>query len=149
MTLLKEHSLASNSQPKASGVAAIIEQINKLDESDLLQVRTNIDALLKLDLDSLDLNEELNLQYRQAKSLLLEVQKDNSVPANQKAQMFNAARAQLADIIKQQESVWGMQRLKKFEVAFVKAANLLTEEARAAFFDLYGEYLKDPADAQA
>lgn len=140
---MKDLSLSANSQNPdgKSRVDLICAQLGSLDENDLAQIRFKIDELQPLDLEALDLNAELALQFRLAKALLVEVQKAGDIPANQKAQIFNSVRAQLADIVKQQESVWGMERLKGFEVAFLKAANSLPDEARDLFFDLYAKFL--------
>ena len=142
---LKSHSLAATPpKPKAlTAVEVLLPEIERLSESELGDLRHEIDLRLHLDLSKLDLSEELALQFRQVKALLHEIQNDSATPVNQKSQLFNSARGQLSDIIRQQEAVWSMERLKTYEVAFVKCAHLLTEEARAAFFDLYGTYLKD------
>ena len=100
--------------------------------------------MLQLDLGNLNLAEELSLQFRQAKALLHEVQGDKSIATNQKAQILNSARAMLSDIVRQQAEVYNMERLKKFENAFVKSANAMSAEQREIFFELYGKYLKDP-----
>ncbi len=142
---LKNHSLTQEPKPViVSPVTLLLPEIEKLSEAELVELRHEIDLRLQLDLDQMDLSEELALQYRQAKALQQEVQGDKMTPANQKAQIFNSVRAQLAEIVKQQESVYSMERLKVYEVAFVKATRLLTAEARDAFFDLYGRFLKDP-----
>lgn len=142
---LKSHSLTQEHKPApVSLVTLLMPEIEKLSEAELSDLRHQIDLRLHLDLGQLDLGDELALQFRQAKALLHEVQGDKDVAANQKAQIFNSVRAQLAEIVKQQESVWSMERLKIFEVAFVKASRLLTDEARDAFFDLYGRFMKDP-----
>jgi hypothetical protein len=149
MSELKDFSLKSNTANPGSKskLDLVIDQLPGFDDKELAELRYALDALLPLDLGKLDLAEELALQFRQAKVLLVEVQRDATTPANQKAQIFNSVRAQLESIVKQQEVVWSMERLKKFEVAFIKAANLLTPEARDAFFDLYGEFLQDPNKA--
>lgn len=141
---LKDHSLIDNAGAKTNtpSVEAAIKLIEKLDVEDLVAVRYKVDSMLPINLEDLDLGQELALQYAAGRALLAAVQTDATIPTNQKSQIFNAVRAQLADIVKQQESVWGMERLKKFEVALVKAANLMTEEGKAAFFDLYSQYLK-------
>lgn len=141
---LKDHNLGDNAgaKPSAAGLDAAMKIIDKLPIEDLVALRYKLDSMLPINLEDLDLGQELALQYAAGRALLAAVQIDATIPTNQKSQIFNAVRAQLADIVKQQESVWGMERLKKFEVALVKAANLLTEEARAAFFDLYGQFLK-------
>lgn len=143
MSELKDHSLATNTlNPSgASNVELIIKLLTNLDDAELAEVRFRIEELQPLNLEKLDLNAELALQFRQAKLLLVEAQKAQDVPTNQKAQIFNTIRAQLADIVKQQESVWSMERLKTFETAFLKAANAMTDEARDLFFDLYSKHL--------
>lgn len=147
---LKSHSLTQEHKaPEVSAVSLLLPAIEALSEADLIELRHQIDLRLQLDLDTLNLSEELALQFRQAKALLNEVQSDKDVAANQKAQIFNSVRAQLAEIVRQQESVWSMERLKIFESAFIKAARLLTEESRNAFFDLYGRFLKDEHAADA
>lgn len=147
---LKNHSLAQD-KPKlqVSPVEALMPAIEPLSEVELMELRHEIDLRIGLDLGQLNLSEELALQFRQAKTLLNDVQNDKDIPANQRAQVFNAVRNQLSEILKQQESVWSMERLKKIESAVVKACNLMTEEQKAAFMDLYGEYLKDGDAADA
>lgn len=123
----------------------LMPEVRQLDERNLAALRHELDILLDLDIAGMDLGKEIVLQYRQGKALLAEVQVDKTVPANQQAQLFNTLRAQLTEIFKQQEVIWSMQRLKKYEVAFVKASNLLTPEAKTAFMSLYGTYLKELA----
>lgn len=141
---LKNHSLTQEPVvAKVSAVVLMLPQIEALSETELSELRHEIDLRLHLELGELNLAEELALQFRQAKALLFEIAKDNDTPVSQKAQILNSARAQLSDIVKQQAEVWNMGRLKKYEVAFVKAAATLSTEAREIFFDLYGDYLKD------
>lgn len=143
---IKDFSLKGNTANPGgkSRLELIIKQLPDLTEGELAELRYSVDALLPLDLGSLDLAEELALQFQQAKALLVDVQRASDIPANQKAQIFNSVRGQLESIVKNQEVVWSMERLKKFEVALVKACGLLTDEAKAAFFDLYSQFLKDP-----
>lgn len=133
------------SQPKADSILDQIKVLlTKLEPQDLANVRHELDRLRPVDLASLDLAAELALQFQQAKDLLNEVQNDVTCPANQKASIFGVVRKQLSDIVEQQETVWSMERLKKFETAVTKAAVMLPKEARAEFFRVYGEYLQDP-----
>lgn len=141
---LKKHSLAAPvAAPIIDAVEELLPAVRLLSETDLQELRHQIDTMLCLDLGSLNLAEELALQYRQAKQLQHSIGQDKNTPANQQAQLLNSVRSQLSEIIKQQEVVWGMERLKKFEVAFVKVAGMMSDEQRAVFFDLYGQYLKD------
>lgn len=147
MTLKARTLTQEPAAPIKSSVDLILPSLELMSETELVELRHQVDLRLQLNLESLDLAEELALQFRQAKALLHDIQNDKDIATNQKAQIFNSVRAQLSDIIRQQEAVWSMQRLKKYEVAFVKASNLLSDEAKEAFFDLYGEHLKE-ADAQ-
>lgn len=143
--MIKDHSIKTNTKGAVpTPVEMLLPSLEALSEADLVELRHQLDLRLSLDLSTLDLAEELALQFRQAKALLNEVQNDKSTPVNQKSQIFNSVRTQLGDIVKQQDVVWNMQRLKKYETAFVKSVHLLNDEARNAFFDLYGEHLKDP-----
>lgn len=142
---LKDHALAAGPGPK-SGLGALVAALESLAEPDLIALRHEIDSRLVLNLEDLNLAEEQALQYQQAKALLQEVQGDRETPANQKAQVFSAVRAQLDSIVKQMDTVWGIQRMKVFEAAFLKCLrhDTLTDEAREAFFELYSRYIKDP-----
>ncbi len=143
---MKDFSLKAPDKPPtvSSELRLLLEQLS---EQELIDLRHELDSRLMLDLGALNLAEELAIQFRQGKNLLNEVQGDKDVPANQKAQILNSVRAMLSEIIKQQTDVYSMERLKKYEVAFVKCVKLLTLESREAFFDLYGEFLEDIAVA--
>jgi hypothetical protein len=140
---LKDHSIKS-APKQVSAVELMLPSLEQLSEIELIELRHQIDLRLQLDLDKIDLSEELGLQFKQAKSLMNQVNSDKDIATNQKAQIFNSVRAQLAEIVKLQTVVYSMERLKKFEVAFVKSLGIMPGDARAAFFDLYSEYLKDP-----
>lgn len=142
---LKDHSLKAGEKGKTL-LESILLDLAKLEETDLTQVRHAVDERLQIDIASLNLGDEIGLQYRQGKTLLNTVNSDSTIPANQKAQIFNAVRSQLAEIIAMQEVVWNMERLKKFEVAFVKASAVLPDDAKAVFYAIYGQYLKESSD---
>lgn len=114
-----------------------------LDDAKLLDLRHRIDMLLKTDIKDINFTEELGLQYRQGKTLLYSIQSDIDTPANQKAQVFNATSVMLEKIIRLQADVFNQERLKRYEVAFLKVLESLPEESRAIFFDLYGEFLNN------
>jgi hypothetical protein len=120
-----------------------LKPLSEMSDEEMLDLRNEIDSRLNIAIADLNLTEELGLQYRQGKVLLSSIQNDKTTPANQKAQVFNSVGAQLGQIVKMQSDVFSMQRLKKFEIAFIKAAETLPQAAKEAFFDLYGEYLKD------
>lgn len=120
--------------------------ISKLDEEELLALRAEIDNHLKVEIKHLNLTEELGLQYRQGRKLLEKVNSDASIPANQVSSVYNSVASMLEKIVKMQESVYSAERLKRYEVAVLKAIETLPKEGKEAFFDLYGSFLEDKGD---
>lgn len=140
---MKDHSL----KPK---VDVKVDILAGLDEEGLLELRAKIDGRLQLDLEDLDLSKELSLQYRAGKALLNSVNTDESVPANQRSQVFNSVNNMLEKIVKQQGVVFDAERLKRFESSFLRVLEELgTDDARRKFFDLYGEYLQQDTAKEA
>lgn len=138
---LKNHSLKATPKP----ADLINEAVELMSEGELLAIYSKVALKLNVDVSKINLADELGLQYRSAMILLDKVQNDDSIPANQRSQVFNTARSMLSQIIKEQGIVYGAERLKRYESAWLKAAmKLPNEEMRRAFFDLYGEYMKDP-----
>ncbi len=140
---MKDHSLKA---PEAQAA----NRLDGLNESQLLDLRVEIDSRLHIRIADLDLTEELGLQYQMAKILLSQVQTDKDIPANQRAQVFNTVREQLTQIVKMQEAVWNMERLKRYEAAFKKSVETFRnyDDNRATtmmevFMDLYGDYLNE------
>jgi hypothetical protein len=129
----------------ATAVAAkkLNSDLAKMSEEDLLILRGQIDERLQVELKHINLTEELGLQYRQGQALLKDAQDDPEIPPNQRAQVYNSVASMLDKIIKLQGEVYSQERLKKYEAAFLKAASIMDATARAAFFDLYEEYLQD------
>lgn len=138
---LKNHSL----NPAAPETKA--DPLEGLSEKELLELRTRIDSKLKVDLSRINLAEELGLQYRSGMAMMLEVQGDKDVPANQKSQVFNSVSKMLQDIIKQQKIVFSAERMKRFEAAFLKVLQQLPPAQTRTYFDLYGEFLQENPDA--
>lgn len=133
---LKSYSLK---QPEAAPGISLLG----MSDAALLSLRHEIDVKLKIEIKNLNLTEELGLQYAQGKQLLSDVQADDDTPANQKAQVFNSVGAMLDKIIKQQKIVYSAERIKRFEVAFLKVLDKLPPESKEVYFDLYGEFLDD------
>lgn len=133
-------------------VAGPVSDLSNMSEEELLSLRHRIDKLLNIDITKLNLAEELGMQYRSGMVLLASVQDDKDTPANQRAQVFNSVSAMLEKIFKNQKIVYDAERLKRFESAFLKTLEILgTDEMKRRFFDLYGDYLKQPdkPDAEA
>ena len=137
---LKNHKLSSNPEDPLND---ILNRVEALSEESMLRVRNMIDQHLKTNIADLNLAEELALQYRQGKRLLTDAQSSKDSPLNQQAQVFNTVQAQLEKIIKLQQAVYSQERLKRYEVAFMKCSELLPLDARKRFFDLYQDYLNE------
>lgn len=117
--------------------------ISKLDEEELLNLRAEIDNHLKVEIKHLNLTEELGLQYRQGRKLLERAHADKEIPTNQVSAVYNSVASMLEKIVKSQEAIYSIERLKRYEVAFLKAIETLPPEGKEAFFDLYGSFLDD------
>lgn len=139
---MKDRSLTKPSEKldKGDALSALLVGLN---EADMLSLRRKIDVTLKVEIKDLKLTEELGLTYRQGQVLLDSVVDDGDVPASQRAQVFTSVNAMLEKIIKQQEIVFNAERLKRYEAAFMKVLEELPVEARARYFDMYGDFLSD------
>ena len=134
---LKDYSLK---QPEAAPDP--VKLLDGLEDDVLLRLRAMIDKKLDIDPRSMNLADELGYQYRAGKTLLASIQADNaSVPANQRAQVFNSVTMMLEKIAKQMKGVYDAERLKRFEAAFMKTLEDMPDKSKRKFFDLYGEYL--------
>lgn len=117
--------------------------LDTMDEDALLALRADIDSHLKLEIKHLNLTEELGLQYRQGRKLLERAHNDKDIPTNQVSAVYTAVSSMLEKIVKMQEAVYSMERLKRYEVAFLKSIETLPPEGKESFFDLYGSFLDD------
>lgn len=141
---LRANSIDPSTQPKPPTKTEIMAKVlEPWEEADLLDLRHYIDTRLHLDIADINLVDEISVQFRQAKAMMDQVQKDNTIPTNQKAQLFNSLRSQLDQIFKQQVAIWSMGRLRDIETATVKACKLMTAEQKEAFMSVYGRYLKE------
>jgi DNA mismatch repair ATPase MutS len=128
---------------KPQGNKSTGDPLEGMNDNDLLDLRRRIDIQLKVEIKHLKLTEELGLNYRKGQVLLDETMRDAACPANQKAQVFNSVKSMLSQIIVEQGIVYSAERLKRFEIAFLKVLEKLPKESQETFFDLYGEFLND------
>ncbi len=135
--MLKKRTLQPYVQPP------VLDLLDGKTDDELLALRAEIDKRLMLEIKHVNLTEELGLQFRQGKALLEQVRTDTATPTNQKAQVFNSVNSMLNNIAKQMDIVYSAERLKRFEVAFLKILEKLPAESKEQFFEMYGEYLKD------
>lgn len=71
-------------------------------------------------LNDLDLDKELLDQYKNAKEVLEDILRDESIAANQKAQVINTISAILQNIIKLQQELHNVERLKLIENTLIE-----------------------------
>jgi hypothetical protein len=135
---LKDYSVANQ---QAKPAADPLELLQGLDNDTLMRLRNAIDQKLDIDPRSLNMAEELTLQYKQGKALLESVHTDGDVPANQRAQVFNTVGTMLDKIFKQMKVAFDAERLKRYEAAFMKTLDDFPVEAKRKFLDIYSDYL--------
>lgn len=92
-------------------------------------------------LKDLDLPQELAMQYATAKQLYEQVQHETETPANQKAQILNAISSILTNIVKTQEAVYSVERLKILEDTLIATLKGFPD-VRNQFIDAYEAALK-------
>jgi uncharacterized protein (UPF0147 family) len=112
--------------------------------TELMQLRENINGRLPArKLAEIDLEEELVLQFQQAKELFNSVITDQNVPTNQRAQVANTCTALLEQLTKLQNTLYSSERVKAMELALVRAIRDLPEEQQVTFFATYEKAYSD------
>jgi hypothetical protein len=101
---------------------------------------TTLDAVTSL--NTLDLEGELLTQYKTAKRMLEEVEGEDEVGLNQKAQMLNTIGSILANIVKTQAELHNIERLKVIEATLIEVLKR-HETVREAFLADYEKAIKD------
>ena len=97
-------------------------------------------------LKDLDLDKELLEQYQSAKKLLTDVQYEEGVPLNQKAQITNTITSILQAIIKMQQDLYNIEKIKLIENVLIETLKE-HETLRDAFLEKYEAALKAHAKA--
>ena len=118
-------------------------KLASMNEAALIDLRSQLDSHLTLKLSDINLAEELALQFKQAKALYNNIAEDEETAANQKAQVLNTVTSIIATITKAQAELYNAERLKKLEIAVLKALKTLPLPEQEAFFELYKGYLSD------
>lgn len=112
--------------------------ISTLSEVELLDLRSEIDQFLPTKaLVDLNMERELVIQLIVVQNLQRETLRDDSVPANQKAQTSNAVASTLATLSKLQTEMYTSERLKKIEQVLIDTLQTLPQEAQEAFLTAY------------
>lgn len=91
-------------------------------------------------LKDLDLEKELAEQYTHAKQVFSDAQYDTETPLNQKAQALNTVQSILQAIIKMQQELYNIERLKMLEDSLIGALQAFPE-LKEAFMTAYEEAL--------
>jgi ABC-type glutathione transport system ATPase component len=111
-----------------------------LTESELRQLRSEIEAMLPQDnLSNLNLETELVRQYRKVLELQDDVLTDDTVPANQRAQVAGQVASTLQHLIKMQTEFHTAERFKALENLMIKHMRRLPKDVAEAFLDEYAE----------
>ncbi len=87
-------------------------------------------------LQDLDLETEVLHNYNAAKQFLQDIDQE-SIPANQVAQVINSITNILKDLVKMQTDLYDAERVKKLEAALINTLKTLPEEQQNAFFTRY------------
>lgn len=128
---IKDYSLRKQQKRSTTDLKA-------LNVSELLSLRDEIDVLLPpISLKSFNLVEQVLINFHKARELLGEVQNDESIPTNQKAQVLNTVASSLKEISKMRNEVYGQEQNRLMEAALNKALKLLPKEAQDVFFEAY------------
>ena len=88
-------------------------------------------------LGDINLEHELMSQYAKVKKLQTDVLIDDSVPANQRAQVANAVASTLQQLIKMQVDLDRESKLKLMEGCLIESIKTLPEETKVTFFEEY------------
>lgn len=109
-----------------------------LTTEELLLLRSRIDEKLPATaLKDLNLQEEAVIQFLVVKALQEKVMADESVPANQKAQVANACAATLQQLDRVQKETYTFERFKEIEHILAETMNDWPAEMSKKFFVEY------------
>lgn len=102
------------------------------------EIRQVLPATTLLDMN---MEEELILQFQAVRTLQNTILDDESVPANQKAQVANSVASVLGSIADLQNKVYSSERFKRIETLLIRHLNKLPEDVAAAFLEDYESLL--------
>jgi uncharacterized protein (UPF0147 family) len=112
--------------------------LGEMTRDQLLELKELLDQRLPtMSLSELNLEHELLLQYERVKQLQQDVLNDDSVPANQRAQVANSVASTLQHLIKMQTEYSTAERFKAIEALMIKAMKRLPIEVATEFLAEY------------
>lgn len=94
-----------------------------------------------LDNSPINLQDELEKNFRAAKLLRDELVSDEETPANQKAQVMNTITTVLTQLTKLQTDLFNVERQKTLEEVLIETIKQQPEPLQDTFFALYEEKL--------
>ena len=92
-------------------------------------------------LNELDLDKELLDQYKAAKEVFEDIKNDEAIAANQKAQVINSIQSILQSIVKMQQDLHNVERLKLIENVLIETLQN-HETLKEAFLADYAKALE-------
>ena len=98
-------------------------------------------CLPAVNLGGMNLEEELVLQFTATKALQSDVMDDETIAANQRAQVANSVAATLQKLIDMQEKVYTLERWKSIESLMIRSLQKLPEELAEEFLVEYERIL--------
>lgn len=101
-----------------------------------------INVITANNLSELDLDQELLSQYKTARALLDAVKTDKETPLNQKAQVLNTITSLISHIIKMQESLHNVEKLKVIENTLIETLKEFPK-IKEKFLKAYESALKE------
>lgn len=120
--------------------------LKKLTTGELLQLRDEIDGLLPpMSLKSLNVEQEVIMQFHRLKALQTEVANEDGVPTNQRAQVANSVAKVLNEIVRIRNELYNGEQCRLMEAALAKALRSQPEAFQSAFFEAYGKTLEQMA----
>lgn len=112
--------------------------LQTLTHDEMLALKELLDSsTVEKSLKDLNLEHELLAQYARVKRLQEEVLNDDSVPANQRAQVAGAVASTLQQLIKMQVEFSTSERFKAIEALMIKAMRKLPKDVAEEFLEEY------------
>lgn len=100
--------------------------LKQFSPDDLIALHTELSRLIKpKTLMDINLEHELILQHGRTTQLIERLLNDDDTPANQKAQLINSCTQVLQQLAKMQNEVFGSEKVKRLEQAFIRTLKQL------------------------
>ena len=123
---------------KTEAKGGATHSLANMTKDELLELKELLDKQMPtMSLSNLNLEHELLLQYDRVKTLQQEVMHDDSVPANQRAQVANSVATTLQHLIKMQTEYSTAERFKAIEALMIKAMKSLPVDVATKFLEEY------------